>query len=194
MEEFEYKPTFLKKIDLFISKYTKYRRIWELIRREIPAFFKNIWVFRKALWEYRWYNMDGTLHFMENALEKSIPLFEKNGTEVYKSKNLKIYRMKRLKYLLEVHRNHSYLELAEKELGKLHYRPLKFKKLDDYPDFFEIVDTLTPEQSEHNSNIYKRSCEIEEEHWQEIIETIRGRKIYNYDTDFDGNGIKNWWD
>jgi hypothetical protein len=41
--------------------------------------------------------------------------------------------------------------------------------------------------------VYDRAHQIEKEQWDEIIEIIKGKVIIDYERDFDGTGIRNWW-
>jgi hypothetical protein len=34
---------------------------------------------------------------------------------------------------------------------------------------------------------------LEEEQWNEIMEILKGNTILDWERDFNGNGIKNWW-
>jgi len=51
----------------------------------------------------------------------------------------------------------------------------------------------TPEEKEHNRRIFQRANELETEAWNELWETIKGRK-YTTEEEFDGSGIQGWWD
>jgi hypothetical protein len=187
------KMNFFEKIDSFIIKYTKYPMIWSILTKELPIFIKNIWIFRDSLWNFRWYNMDGTLYFIKDALEYAIPKYQSQSMEWEQTLNLKIYRMKRLKYLLEVHKNNLYTELAENELGKAHHGKITFIPIDENEQRFSMVDDLTEEQELHNIKVYQKSTEIEKAHWNEIFETLKGYEIVDYNEQFDGNGLNHWW-
>jgi hypothetical protein len=187
------KMNFFEKIDSFIIKYTKYPMIWSVLTKELPIFIKNIWIFRDSLWNFRWYNMDGTLYFIKDALEYAIPKYQSQSMEWEQTLNLKIYRMKRLKYLLEVHKNNLYTELAENELGKAHHGKITFIPIDENEQRFSMVDDLTEEQELHNKKVYQKSTEIEKAHWNEIFETLKGYEIVDYNEQFDGNGLNHWW-
>jgi hypothetical protein len=187
------KMNFFEKIDSFIIKYTKYPKIWSVLTKELPIFIKNIWIFRDSLWNFRWYNMDGTLYFIKDALEYAIPNYQSQSMEWEQTLNLKIYRMKRLKYLLEVHKNNLYTELAENELGKAHHGKITFIPIDETEQYFSMVEDLTEEQKLHNKKVYQKSTEIEKAHWNEIFETLKGYEIVDYNEQFDGNGLNHWW-
>ena len=101
--------------------------------------------------------------------------------------------MRRLKWLLDNMEDHNYIEQAEKELGKLFHEPMIFKPIEDMPDYYEMVSNLNPEQELHNSNVYNLSRKLEEQQWNEIMEILKGNTILDWERDFNGNGIKNWW-
>lgn len=90
----------------------------------------------------------------------------------------------------------GYLELAEKELGEIPYRPLKFKECEeDHEGCFEVVDDSTPEEKDHKSKVYARSHEIEEEHWERFARIIKGQSKEEIKRDgYDGTGMMCWWD
>jgi hypothetical protein len=63
-----------------------------------------------------------------------------------------------------------------------------------------LVDNETKEESDHNSKVFKRAREIEEQEWNELFELLKGQNYKNFDKDvdwwqqFDGTGIRGWWD
>lgn len=190
-KDFEF--TRLERFWLRFHRITRIKRARYFLTQELPNFIKNVWIFRKSLTNFCWYNFDGTLMFIKDSLDHSIPLYETRGYEIESSLNLKIYKMKRLQWLLQVKEDHSYMELAEKEIGNLYKEPFIFRKIEGDDDYYELVSNLTPEQDEHNTKIYQRGHEIEEQHWNEIMKILKGNTIIDYKRDFDGNGIRNWW-
>ena len=58
----------------------------------------------------------------------------------------------------------------------------------------ELIKVLTTEK------VFKRSREIEKETWDEIWEILKGQDCSEFDKDidwekqFDGTGIRGWWD
>jgi hypothetical protein len=130
---------------------------------------------------------------MKESLDHSIPLYETRGNEVPESRELKIEKMKRLQYLLYCRFEYNYIDLAEEELGKLPPNPFRFEKLNDGSDNYVMMSNLTEEEQAHETKVYYRANEIEKQHWNEIIEIIKGKVIIDYERDFDGTGIRNWW-
>jgi hypothetical protein len=197
-------------------KYSKVEMIMDIFRYDIWRFLKNIWSFRKELWNHAWWDY----HFTLQILYRSIHIMEKGmhkGLEVRESREKKIQKMQRLLYLLDNKIKDNYTELAEKELGiKMVVHPWEFTKLDrvdsDGEPLYEILDKDTPEEKEINRKIFDRAREIEEKHWNEIWEILKGQdhnqmldiiqeKSLNQNKEekdwndwFDGSGLRGWWD
>lgn len=191
--EIEFEFTRWERFRMWFFRATRISRARHFLTEELPNFLKNVWIFRKSLMNFRWYNMDGTILFIRDGLNHSIPLFEQRGNEIESSRKLKIYKMRRLKWLLDNMEDHNYTEQAEKELGKLFHKPITFKAIEDMPDFYEMVSNLNPEEELHNSKVYELSGKLEEQQWNEIMEILKGNTILDWERDFNGNGIKNWW-
>ena len=120
--------------------------------------------------------------------------------------------MRRAAELIQHYNEDTYLDMAEAELGPL------FSRGFDINDFVEtgetmdnpfggkneklytFVDRLPKEQKEHNDKVYSRAREIEESEWNELIDILRGQDYTKFDKNvdfhkqFDGSGIKGWWD
>lgn len=191
--EIEFKFTRWERFRMWFFRTTRISRARYFLTEELPNFIKNVWIFRKSLMNFRWYNMDSTMLFIRDGLNHSIPLFEERGYEIESSKKLKTYKMRRLKWLLDNMEDHNYTEQAEKELGELFHEPMIFKPIEDMPDYYEMVSNLNPEQELHNGKVYDLSRKLEEEQWNEIMEILKGNTILDWERDFNGNGIKNWW-
>ena len=65
-------------------------RILDSIRYEIPNFLKNIWVFRKSLYNYRWYDHSGVLNFMADSFGHMSKNLELKGWEIDEGKLKKL--------------------------------------------------------------------------------------------------------
>jgi hypothetical protein len=189
----EFKFTKLKKFTMWFNRTTGIVRLKYFLLYDMPNFVRNVWLFRKSLTQFHWYNLDSTLMFMKESLDHSIPLYESRGNEVPESRELKIEKMKRLQYLLYCRFEYNYIDLAEEELGKLPTNPFRFEKLDDGSDRYVMKSNLTEEEQDHETKVYDRASEIEKQQWDEIIEIIKGKVIINFKRDFDGTGIRNWW-
>ena len=94
----------------------------------------------------------------------------------------------------------QHIEMAEKELGELFIEPFEFKDSETHHGLFELIDKLTPEQKKHNSKIYTRAREIEEQEWAELWYIFKGQDYNKYNIKqewndwFDGTGMRGWWD
>ena len=190
-KDFEF--TRWERFRMWFFRTTRISRARYFLTEELPNFIKNVWIFRKSLTNFYWYNMDSTMLFIRDGLNHSIPLFEERGNEIESSKKLKIYKMRRLKWLLDNMEDHNYIEQAEKELGKLFHEPMIFKPIENMPDYYEMVSSLNPEQELHNGKVYDLATKLEEQQWNEIMEILKGNSILNWERDFNGNGIQNWW-
>lgn len=175
-------------------------KTYSFFRYDLPRFFKNIWKFRKALYNHYWFDHHGTLMFMEIGLTDISNNIEKYGIEVDSSKFKKIEKMHRAIQLIKNYNEDSYIEMAEKELGELVMHDWEFKPTDDNPDLFELVDKDTPEEKEHNRKVFDRAREIGEQEWSELWDIIKGQdyskfdKNKDFDNQFDGSGLRGWWD
>jgi hypothetical protein len=95
----------------------------------------------------------------------------------------------------------QHIEIAEKELGELFIEPFEFKPSESHPGSYELVERNTPEEKEHNSKVYARANEIEEQEWNELWDIFKGQEntkyspyIQDWDDWFDGSNMKTWWD
>ena len=162
---------------------------------------KNFWIFRKVIWNFRWWDYHFTLSMMEKCLEVMSDNLETKGIEIDNPRLKKVAKMRRA---MEIIRNTSGVEhiiMAEKELGELFIKPVEFKPSESHPGSYELVDKDTPEEKEHNKKVYQRAREIEEQEWNELWEIFRGQDSSKYDSNkqewddwFDGTGMRGWWD
>jgi hypothetical protein len=186
-------------------------KVYELFRYKIPMFFENLWFFRKSLWEFRSWDYSFNLQMLGRSLEKTVNTIEYHGHEVDDSRMKKVQKMKRVIELLGHLRSDSYIEMAEKEFGKIKDIDWDFEEVKDNPDYFQLIES-NPEETEHNRKVYNRADEIEKEEWKEIWKILEGQDHSEYvkllestseedkrKTDlwnkwFDGSGAKHWWD
>ena len=73
-----------------------------------------------------------------------------------------------------------------------------------------MIDKETDEEKEHNSKVFTRAREIEEQMWAELWITLKGQEHSDFDKIkgdtkrkkqdelynnwFDGSGLRGWWD
>lgn len=202
---------FIKSFAEMINRQTVLWKTWDFLRYEMPNFFKNVWLFRKALFQYRWYGYNGVLMFMETSIGDMAKNIDIKGNEVDSSRKKKVDKMITAQYILDRFIKDDFVELAEKELGVLPDRPLQFKPCEDRPGYYEMVDDDTPEEKELRKKVYERSRQIEKQMWGQLWEILKGQDFdkfkdapenitdwdeqYKYwDEQFDGSGLKGWWD
>lgn len=173
---------------------------WDLIRYDIPNFFVNLWTFKKALWDYRWYQGTSSLFgFMEIALRDMADNKEELGYEIETTGGKKIIKMRRAAEIIALFERDSFIELAEQELGPLADKPLEFESIED-SDSYRLVDNLTPEEREHQSLVFDYARKLEEKYWKELWKIFKGQnyakfsKKKSWGDQFDGSGLRGWWD
>jgi hypothetical protein len=138
--------------------------------------------------------------FLETGLSHISDNVEKYGNEIDESRLKKIDAMRRTVQIIQNYNNDSYIEMAEKELGEIVLRDWEFEPVPDRPNLSRLVDNETEEEKAHNKKVYERASEIEEQEWNELFELLKGQDYKNFDKEidwykqFNGSGIKNWWD
>jgi hypothetical protein len=127
-------------------------------------------------------------------------IFEKRGNEVEESRLKKVAAMRRAVELIQNYNEDIYIEMAEKELGKLMIHDWEFEPVLDRPGYSQMVDNDTDEEKQHNKKVFNRAREIEKQEWDELFLILKGQDYtkfdekINWDKQFDGSGIKGWWD
>lgn len=170
------------------------------IKETLPNFFRNVWIFRKALANHKWWDHHGVLMFIEAGCLHMAKNVEEKGLEIEESRLKKVAAMRRLAELVRNYNEHRYIEMAEIELGELITGNVHFVPIEGKEDFFTMEDDLTEEQNNHNRKVFKRADEIEISEWEEIHHLMKGQdcslfdKQISFEKQFDGSGIKNWWD
>lgn len=194
--EIKFADTFWDSLSKLIKRERWYWKAWDFIRYDLPEFFYNVWVFRKALWNYRWFDWTYSMEML-NVSVKQMEKNYKNGYEENTSHNKKVYKMRRAILIMDHFTNDDFIELAEKELGKL----------SDWDLFGE--DSRTPEQVEHDSNVFARAREMESQMWKELWTIFEGQDYTKFEKgnlklssdesydiwvkQFDGTGLRGWW-
>jgi hypothetical protein len=195
----KFADTFVKSLDRLILHQTWWYKTYHFLRYDIRRFITNIWRFRSALYNHYWWDYRGMLMFMETSLTVMSDKIEIYGYEIEESKMKKVEKMRRVVELIKNYNDSTYIELAEKELGELFHRDFEFEE-SEVEGYYELVNNLPPEQKEHNRKVFDRAGEIEEQEWVELWETLKGQNYKNFDKDkswneqFDGSGLKGWWD
>ena len=199
--ETNFAPTFFDSVKRMVNRQRWYWKTWDFLRYDMPRFFRNLWMFRKDLYNYRWYSgQNAVLPFMKTALTDMTDKIDKRGWEVEHSKSKKLDKMVRAAYLMERFIEDDFLELAEKELGEVICHGFDFEPVPDKPGYSRMIDKETDEEKEHNSKVFDRAREIEEQMWDELWTIIQGQDYTKFDKDtdwdkqFDGSGLRGWWD
>ena len=199
----KFADSFFDSFERIVNRQRWYWKTWDLFRYDLPRFFRNLWLFRKNLWNHTWYNGDSSiLPWVKTAVDDMAWKIETRGHEVDESRMKKVAKMKRLSYLIDVCVHDTFIEEAEKELGiKMILHEWEFVPVEGREDSYELLDKDTPEEKEHNGKILKRSHQIQKEYWEELCYIIKGPDydaIRGSDEDFyealDGTDIRGWWD
>ena len=198
--EIKFADSFGDSLKTLIRHNTWWYKTYELFRYDLPRFFKNIWTFRKALWNHYWFDHHGTLKFLEIGLTNISDTVEKYGHEVDESRLKKVAAMRRAIELIKNYNEDNYIDMSEKELGELMIHDWEFEDVPDKPGFSQLVDNDTDEERVHNRKVFDRAREIEKQEWDELFVILKGQDYtkfdekIDWDKQFDGSGIKGWWD
>ena len=207
--EVKFADSFFDSFERMVNREKWYWKTWDFLRYDMPRFFRNLWMFRKDLYNYRWYSgQHAVLPFMKTALMDMASKIDERGMEVEKSKDKKVAKMYRAAFIMERFIEDDFIEIAEQELGEIVHRKFEFEDVPDKPGFCQLVDNETPEDKEHNSKVFKRAREIESQMWKELWTILEGQnhshfevfldkskdKKNAWDNWFDGSGLRGWWD
>jgi hypothetical protein len=189
----EVKDSFFESVEKLVWYDTKLWKVWSAIRYDIPLFFKNVWRFRKELYNHQWWDYRYTLEMMYRSLSIMVVKLEKDGIEEDVSRGKKVVKIKRALELLKHKLDDDYIERAELELGELSNRPLDFEPVEGKEGLYRMIDNDTPAEKKHATNVYKRARVIEEKEWKELWDIFKGKKFTTIEK-FDGSDMRGWWD
>ena len=208
----QFADTFADSLKTLIRHQTWWYKTYSFFRYDLPRFIKNVWRFRKPLWNHYWWDHHAILRFMEIGLDQMAEKTEKYGNEIDISRLKKVKAMKRAAELIRNYNEDNYIEMAEAELGEIVHHPWVFEEVPDNPGFSQIKDQDTEEEKIHNRKVYDRAREIQEAEWKELWSLVKGqdheeyKKIYDslseeekkeedhYYKWFDGSDLRGWWD
>lgn len=186
--------SFFESIERLVWYDTKLWKAWEFIRRGLPNFFKNIWRFRKELYNHQWWDY----HFTLEMLYRSLSIMEKGmsekGIEVAETRNVKLIKMCRALELIKHKLDDDYVKRAEGELGQLSNNPIRFEPVEGKEGLFSLVDDDTPAEKKQNLKVFKRARDIEKREWNELWDIFKGTKLSKNWEDYDGSDMRGWWD
>lgn len=169
--------------------------IYSFFRYDAPRFLMNIWKFKKALYHHYSFDYQGIFYFLEIGIKDYVDSNEKYGFEILTSRMKKIEKMRRASQILHNHNADRYLEMAEKELGKIPEDLI----LKIYQKRIRRKNR-TQEEADHIKAVYKRTQRIEKEEWDELMLILKGQDYSTFDQtkdfhdQYDGTGLKTWWD
>jgi hypothetical protein len=189
----EFKDSFFESVEKLIWYDTNLWKVWSAIRYDIPLFFKNVWRFRKELYNHQWWDYRYTLEMMYRSLSIMVVRLEKDGIEEDVSRGKKVAKIKRALELLKHKLDDDYVERAEVELGELSYKPIRFEPVEGKEGLYSMVDDDTPAERKHAKKVYKRARDIEETEWKELWDIFKGKKFTTFEK-FDGSDLRGWWD
>ena len=186
--------SFFESIERLVWYDTKLWKAWEFIRRGLPNFFKNIWRFRKELYNHQWWDY----HFTLEMLYRSLSIMEKGmsekGIEVAETRNVKLIKMRRALELIKHKLDDDYVKRAEEQVGPMSYNPIRFEPVEGKEGLFSLVDDDTPAEKKQNLKVFKRARDIEKREWNDLWDIFKGTKLSKNWEDYDGSDMRGWWD
>jgi hypothetical protein len=204
----EFKDTFFESVERLVWYDTKLFKVWDVIRRGIPNFFKNIYLFRRELYNHQWYDYRYTLEMLHRSLTIMVDKLEKDGIEEDVSRGKKVAKIKRAIQLLNNRLNDNYIDQAEKELGELYLNPWEFESTED--GNYRLIDNDTKNEKAHNVRVFKLSSTIDDREWRELWNIFKGQSILDYKKHlktipkeeqedewnkwYNGSDMRGWWD
>ena len=189
----EFKDSFFESVEKLVWYDTNLWKVWAAVRYDIPLFFKNIWRFRKELYNHQWWDYRFTLEMLYRSLSIMVEKLETDGIEEDGSRGRKVQKIKRALELLKHKLDDDYVERAEGELGELSRNPIEFEPVEGKEGLYSMVDNDTPAQRKHTRKVYKRAHDMEETEWSELWNIFKGTKFTTMEK-FDGSDLRGWWD
>jgi len=205
----EFTDSFGDSLKTLIRHESWWYKIYQTIRYDIPSFVKNIYKFRKVLWEHRWYDYRYTLQ----ALQTSILIMEKEmhrGNEVAESRDKKIAKMQRAIELIQHIMDDDYIDRVEEEFGSLIMHDWEFEDCEDRPGSSRLIDKETPAEKAHNKKIFNAARNLADKEWRELWNIFKGQSNLDwnrykktlkpdeiseaYNQWFNGSDMRGWWD
>ena len=188
----EFKDTFFESVEKLVWYDTNLWKVWSAIRYDIPLFFKNVWRFRKELYNHQWWDYRFHLEMMYRSLSIMEKGMSEKGIEVTETRDVKVQKMRRALELLKHKLDDDYIQRAELELGELTHKSIEFEPIEG-SDSYRLVDTDTPAEKKHARKVYKRARVIEEKEWKELWDIFKGKPFTTWEK-YDGSDLRGWWD
>ena len=207
----KYEDSIFEKIVDFFWYDCKLWKVKDALTIGIPNFFKNIWRFRKELYQHQWWDYTFTLQMLYRSLSIMVDKLEKDGIEVDSHRLKKVTKIRRAIQIIKSKIDGDYIGRAEFELGEIPSRPMEFEKIEG-SDTYRMVDNIILAESKHITKVYKLANKIEEQEWKELWKIFEGQDIKQFskllktktkeeqrNNDiwnewFDGSDMRGWWD
>jgi hypothetical protein len=189
----EFKNSFFESVEKLVWYDSNLWKVWAAIRYDIPLFFKNVWRFRKELYNHQWWDYRFHLEMMYRSLSIMEKGMSEKGIEVTETRDVKVQKMRRALELLKHKLDDDYIQRAEVELGEINRNPIDFEPIEGKEGLYRLVDNDTPAEKKHARNVYKRARVIEENEWKELWDIYKGKKFTTWDK-YDGSDLRGWWD
>jgi hypothetical protein len=165
-------------------------RFYSLFRYRLPGFIKNVWRFRRELWQHRWWDYSFTLMMLKRSLEIQEKGMRLKGVEESRSLEKRLVKMRRAIELINNRLEDNYIQRIENEYGEL-VSASNFEETED--GSYMLVDNETEEEKKHTKMIFDKAHRLEQKEWKELWEIIHGKKYKHY-KDWDGSDLRGWWD
>ena len=204
----EFKDTFFESVEKLVWYDTKLWKVWDSISRGIPNFFKNIYRFRKELYNHQGWDYTYTLQMIHRSLIIMQDNLKTNGIEEPISRAKKINKIQRAIKLIDNRLNDNYINQAEKELGELYSNPWEFEPTED--GNYRLIDNDTKNEKAHNVRVFKLASTIDDREWRELWNIFKGQSILDYKKHlktipteeqgdewnnwYNGSDMRGWWD
>ena len=188
----EFKDSFFESLEKLVWYDSNLWKVWAAIRYDIPLFFKNVWRFRKELYNHQWWDYRFHLEMMYRSLSIMEKGMSEKGIEVTETRDVKVQKMRRALELLKHKLDDDYIQRAELELGELTHKSIEFEPIEG-SDSYRLVDTDTPAEKKHARKVYKRARVIEDVEWKELWDIFKGKKFTTWEK-YDGSDLRGWWD
>ena len=206
----EFKDTFFESVEKLVWYDTKLWKVWGVISRGIPNFFKNIYRFRKELYNHQGWDYTYTLQMIHRSLIIMRDNLKTNGIEEPISRAKKINKIQRAIKLIDNRLNDNYIDQAEKELGELYSNPWEFEPTED--GNYRLIDNDTKNEKAHNVRVFKLASTIDDREWRELWNIFKGQSILDYkkllktipteeqktrdvwNEWYNGSDMRGWWD
>jgi hypothetical protein len=189
----EFKDSFFESLEKLVWYDSNLWKIWAAIRYDIPLFFKNVWRFRKELYNHQWWDYRFHLEMMYRSLSIMEKGMSEKGIEVTETRDVKVQKMRRALELLKHKLDDDYIQRAELELGEINRSEFDFEPVEGKEGFYRMIDNDTPAEKKHARNVYKRARVIEETEWKELWDIYKGKKFTTWEK-YDGSDLRGWWD